>query len=271
MPTGRRARGAGGLPVRHGQQWRRRPGGHAHPDGGEPGLSGRMLAVARPPERGRTARAGPPDGRRREARRHVAVHRVEGDFAMPEKVACAIDALFGTGLSRRWRARRARPARRSKRWRRRAWPWWRWTSVGVNGETGQVMGAAVRACETVTFHRPKPGLYLGQGPVTRGDHRGGYRSHRSGGRAAGRRGRHAHTGKMRSPAASACAHCAQGKAGPCGALGRKPGHGGGCGHCRDGGPARGRGAGDGGLPGRCGGRGADALSLRHLCPAVHTG
>ena len=30
---------------------------------------------------------------------HVAVHRVEGDFAMPEKVACAIDALFGTGLS----------------------------------------------------------------------------------------------------------------------------------------------------------------------------
>ena len=31
---------------------------------------------------------------------HVAVHRVEGDFAMPEKVACAIDALFGTGLSR---------------------------------------------------------------------------------------------------------------------------------------------------------------------------
>ena len=40
---------------------------------------------------------------------------------------------------------------------------------GLNGETGQVMGAAVRACETVTFHRPKPGLYLGQGPDYAGE------------------------------------------------------------------------------------------------------
>lgn len=59
---------------------------------------------------------------------HVAVHRVEGDFAMPEKVAWRNRrAVRAQACRARWRARRARPARRSKRWRRRACPWWRWT------------------------------------------------------------------------------------------------------------------------------------------------
>ena len=101
---------------------------------------------------------------------HVAVHRVEGDFAMPEKVACAIDALFGTGLSR--------PLEGAARTACEALQALAEAGVpvvavdipsGLNGETGQVMGAAVRACETVTFHRPKPGLYLGQGPDYAGE------------------------------------------------------------------------------------------------------
>ena len=101
---------------------------------------------------------------------HVAVHRMEGDFAMPEKVACAIDALFGTGLSR--------PLEGAARTACEALQALAEAGVpvvavdipsGLNGETGQVMGAAVRACETVTFHRPKPGLYLGQGPDYAGE------------------------------------------------------------------------------------------------------
>lgn len=35
---------------------------------------------------------------------------------------------------------------------------------GLHGETGQIMGAAIEAVETVTFHRIKPGLVLRQGP-----------------------------------------------------------------------------------------------------------
>ena len=101
---------------------------------------------------------------------HVAVHRMEGDFAMPEKVVCAIDALFGTGLSR--------PLEGAARTACEALQALAEAGVpvvavdipsGLNGETGQVMGAAVRACETVTFHRPKPGLYLGQGPDYAGE------------------------------------------------------------------------------------------------------
>lgn len=33
---------------------------------------------------------------------------------------------------------------------------------GINGHNGQVMGAAIRATQTLTFHRPKRGLYLNQ-------------------------------------------------------------------------------------------------------------
>lgn len=100
----------------------------------------------------------------------VAVRRAEDGLALPKQAACAVDALFGTGLSRplEGAARAACEALQAL------------AEVGVpvvavdipsglNGETGQVMGAAVRACETVTFHRPKPGLYLGQGPDCAGE------------------------------------------------------------------------------------------------------
>lgn len=40
---------------------------------------------------------------------------------------------------------------------------------GLNGENGMVQGAAIRAAETVTFHRVKPGLLLGEGAVYAGE------------------------------------------------------------------------------------------------------
>jgi len=42
-------------------------------------------------------------------------------------------------------------------------------SSGLHGETGQVLGTAIRATETVTFHRMKPGLLLGDGVVYAGE------------------------------------------------------------------------------------------------------
>lgn len=100
----------------------------------------------------------------------VAVRRAGEGFALPEWTACAVDALFGTGLSR--------PLEGAARMACEALNALAEAGVpvvavdipsGLNGETGQVMGAAVRACETVTFHRPKPGLYLGQGPDFAGE------------------------------------------------------------------------------------------------------
>lgn len=40
---------------------------------------------------------------------------------------------------------------------------------GVNADTGEVLGAAVRAAKTVTFTYPKPGLYTGEGAVQAGE------------------------------------------------------------------------------------------------------
>lgn len=39
---------------------------------------------------------------------------------------------------------------------------------GLHGETGRVMGTAIKAAETVTFHQIKPGLVLRQGPAHAG-------------------------------------------------------------------------------------------------------
>lgn len=39
---------------------------------------------------------------------------------------------------------------------------------GIDGDTGQVLGQAVRAAVTVTFTCPKPGLYLGEGGLCAG-------------------------------------------------------------------------------------------------------
>ena len=39
---------------------------------------------------------------------------------------------------------------------------------GIHGDTGQVLGTAIRADRTVTFVAHKPGLLLGAGPVHAG-------------------------------------------------------------------------------------------------------
>ena len=110
-------------------------------------------------------------GRLREAAaERVAVRRAEDGLTLPEEAACAVDALFGTGLSRPLEGA-ARAACEALQALAEAGVPVVAVDIpsGLNGETGQVMGAAVRACETVTFHRPKPGLYLGQGPDFAGE------------------------------------------------------------------------------------------------------
>lgn len=83
---------------------------------------------------------------------------------IPPDTACVIDALFGTGLSREITGRAAELCRLMEAAYGNGVPV---VAVdipsGLHGETGEIMGAAVRATETVTFHRPKPGLYLGAG------------------------------------------------------------------------------------------------------------
>lgn len=79
--------------------------------------------------------------------------------------ACVIDALFGTGLSRPLEGEALAACRRINAWREQGVPV---VSVdipsGLSGLTGDVLSDAVRATVTVTFHRPKPGLYLKEGP-----------------------------------------------------------------------------------------------------------
>lgn len=77
-----------------------------------------------------------------------------------------VDALFGTGLSRPVEGLAAKMINGAN------------ASgapilavdipSGLHGGTGRVMGAAINAAETVTFHRIKPGLLLRQGPAHAG-------------------------------------------------------------------------------------------------------
>ncbi len=81
-------------------------------------------------------------------------------------VQAVVDALFGTGLSR--------PPEGIAEALIRLVNGARCPVIavdipsGLNGATGEIMGCAVRAAETVTFHRPKPGLYLRQGCLCAG-------------------------------------------------------------------------------------------------------
>ena len=84
---------------------------------------------------------------------------------MPSGTGCIVDALFGTGLSRPLTGAAALLCEQMSAAHKSG------TAVisvdipsGLHGESGEVMGAAVHATETVTFHRPKPGLWLGMGP-----------------------------------------------------------------------------------------------------------
>jgi len=78
-----------------------------------------------------------------------------------------IDALFGVGLSREVRGDFRNAILRMNQCR---------ADIiscdipsGVNADTGEIMGAAVRAHTTVTFTCPKPGLYLGEGGPCAGE------------------------------------------------------------------------------------------------------
>ena len=87
----------------------------------------------------------------------------------PEHSICVIDALFGTGLSRALEGTALALCRQINELAAQGTPV---VAVdipsGLNGAAGRVMGQAVHATHTVTFHRPKTGLYLGAGP----DHTG---------------------------------------------------------------------------------------------------
>lgn len=82
--------------------------------------------------------------------------------AIGPETGCIVDALFGTGLSQPVQGVAFSLVKRVNE-----------SGVpvvavdipsGLNGVNGLVMGEAIRAAETVTFHRPKLGLYLNKGP-----------------------------------------------------------------------------------------------------------
>lgn len=80
---------------------------------------------------------------------------------------CMVDALFGVGL--------ARPVEGAFLTAVRLMNGRRCPVVacdipsGVNADTGEILGEAVQAKVTVTFTRPKPGLYLGEGAARAGE------------------------------------------------------------------------------------------------------
>lgn len=90
-----------------------------------------------------------------------------GPAALPLPMCdMVVDALFGTGLSRPVEGVAAELINSANA-----------SGIptlavdipsGLHGETGRVMGTAIAAVETVTFHRIKPGLVLRQGPAHAG-------------------------------------------------------------------------------------------------------
>ena len=78
----------------------------------------------------------------------------------------AIDALFGVGLTRDL-GEDAALAARMTRWGT-GWVVSVDVPSGIHADTGDVMGAAVKADVTVTFSRGKPGLFVGKGAVHSG-------------------------------------------------------------------------------------------------------
>lgn len=78
----------------------------------------------------------------------------------------AIDALFGVGLGRDLEGDAALAANLTRRGT--GWVVSADVPSGIHADTGDVMGAAVKADVTVTFSRGKPGLYVGKGAVHAG-------------------------------------------------------------------------------------------------------
>ncbi|MDD3334454.1 MAG: NAD(P)H-hydrate dehydratase [Eubacteriales bacterium] len=83
---------------------------------------------------------------------------------LPGKAACVIDALFGTGLTRALTGDALAACELINRLGKSGVPI---VAVdipsGLDGSAGKILGDAVHASETVTFHRPKLGLYLADG------------------------------------------------------------------------------------------------------------
>ncbi len=81
---------------------------------------------------------------------------------------CAVDALFGVGLNRPLEGALL-TAVRLLDGKQRCPVVACDIPSGVNADTGEVLGEAVRAKVTVTFTCPKPGLYLGEGASRAGE------------------------------------------------------------------------------------------------------
>ncbi|MEG0511832.1 MAG: NAD(P)H-hydrate dehydratase [Clostridia bacterium] len=97
----------------------------------------------------------------------VKVCRLLGDIqpTWPSGVSCVMDALFGTGLSRPLTGMAQALCALANAAFEKGVPVVAVDSPsGLHGETGRVLGCAIHATETIVFHRPKLGLYLGQGP-----------------------------------------------------------------------------------------------------------
>ena len=96
--------------------------------------------------------------------RRAVSEKIPVHWGMPfpeEKADCIIDALFGTGLNRDLTGEAALAVE----WINRQAEEGSWVIAvdipsGIHSGTGQIMGTAVQAKETVTFSRLKPGLLL---------------------------------------------------------------------------------------------------------------
>lgn len=97
----------------------------------------------------------------------IAIRSAEEYLAEPfsgQPSGLIVDALFGTGLSRPLGGTAAQLCQRINRQKDEGVPV---LAVdipsGLDGAAGKILGTAVHATETVTFHRPKTGLYLNDG------------------------------------------------------------------------------------------------------------
>jgi len=95
----------------------------------------------------------------------VKIRQIADGHLPKGRPACAIDAMFGTGLTRALSGHALDMCRLLNAWREQG------SAVaavdipsGLSGLTGDALGEAVHATETITFHRPKHGLYLKDGP-----------------------------------------------------------------------------------------------------------
>ena len=83
----------------------------------------------------------------------------------PADTACIVDALFGTGLSRKVTGTAAELCGHINAAYEAGIPVIAADiPSGLCGESGRVWGITAKATETITFHRPKPGLWLRLGP-----------------------------------------------------------------------------------------------------------